>query len=439
VTLFLNPRSAGTTGTAGDDIFQFDTVMGLKAAGALDGAGGTDRLAFTGTVSLTDSHFAKLHHFETLALGGAGTAKLMLGDIAASAFDGVVHIDGHAAGGLVVDAGAMVAGGRIEVEGSAGADNLQGGAGGDRLEGGAANDTLRGRDGDDLLDGGAGNDRLVGDAGDDQLDGGSGNDTLQAGDGQDQLCGDTGNDTLQGGAGNDLLWGGDGTDRLNGGDGNDMLTGGYGKDRLEGDAGDDVLLSRSDAGEPVIAQARTATRVYPNEPLAASSDSLVGGAGADTFRFELTMDARPEVAARHLNADGTINWRGVAGENANLHDHWVNSIGSDTILDFNRAQGDRIEIAGHTVQATLRVVDSNQVGVSDYSVITLRSNQGANGGAHNGDLLGTIKVYGDLLTTADFTVTSAHYGAYDRLDDARGTECCGVLPGGINHGDHLMG
>nr|WP_305123493.1 calcium-binding protein [Roseomonas sp. GC11] len=334
----------------------------------------------------------------------------------------------------------MTAGGHVVVAGSAGQDIIQGSAGDDTIQGGAGNDQLRGHGGADILDGGAGDDRLLGGAGNDQIDGGTGNDRLDGDDGDDQICGDAGHDTLNGGAGNDLLWGADGNDRLQGGDGGDMLTGGFGSDRLEGGAGNDILLSRSDAGEPVIAQNRAAAKVYPGEPLLAANDTLQGGAGADTFRFELTMDARPEVAARHLNADGTINWRAVAGENGNLHDHWVNGIGNDTIQDFSRAQGDRIEIAGHTVQATLRLVDSNRDGTADYSLITLRSNQGANGGAHHGDLLGTIKVYGDLLTVADFTATSnVHYGAYDTLDEARNTECCGVMPGGTHHDNHLMG
>ena len=69
------------------------------------------------------------------------------------------------------------------------------------------------------------------------------------------------------------------------------------------------------------------------------------------------------------------------------HDHWVESIGDDVILDFNRAAGDTIEVAGHTIgMRDITYGDSNGDGVDDYSLITLYSNQGA--GAHNGDDLG---------------------------------------------------
>ena len=46
-----------------------------------------------------------------------------------------------------------------------------------------------------------------------------------------------------------------------------------------------------------------------------------------------------------------------------------------------------------------------------YSLIRLRSDQGAGGGAHNQDLLGTIKVYGDRVTECDITLNAGvHYG-----------------------------
>ena len=47
--------------------------------------------------------------------------------------------------------------------------------------------------------------------------------------------------------------------------------------------------------------------------------------------------------------NGMIHWHGVAGENDNLHDHWVEAIGNETITDFNRDEGDVIKLTGHTV------------------------------------------------------------------------------------------
>ena len=97
-------------------------------------------------------------------------------------------------------------------------------------------------------------------------------------DGDDQLLGSQ----VQAGYGNDTVTGTSGDDRLDGG---------YGEDRLEAGAGNDVLVSRSDGGEPVIAQAYDSeddpqglvdplTRtLYPDQPIEAD-DVLIGGEGS---------------------------------------------------------------------------------------------------------------------------------------------------------------
>ena len=56
---------------------------------------------------------------------------------------------------------------------------------------------------------------------------------------------------------------------------------------MDGGTGNDVLLSRSDAGEMVAAQDGT-TQIFADETAAfkAVNDTLTGGRGADTFRFE---------------------------------------------------------------------------------------------------------------------------------------------------------
>ena len=97
----------------------------------------------------------------------------------------------------------------------------------------------------------------------------------------------------------------------------------------------------------------------------------------------------------------------MAGENANIHDHWVDMIGNDVITDFNREEGDRIVIEGHTTKIrSITYGDSNGDGVVDHTVITLYSDQGSGGGAHNNDDLGTITVYGDLVTQTDISTTA---------------------------------
>jgi hypothetical protein len=143
--------------------------------------------------------------------------------------------------------------------------------------------------------------------------------------------------------------------------------------------------------------------------------------------------------AKHVNADGTIDWVGVTGENGAVHDHWVDGFGNDTITDFHRAQGDKIEISAHTAEVkSIKYVDAN--GRTDYSLITVISQQG-NAGAHDEDLLGTIKVYGDKVKASDIAVTQTVYGAYEKQGELNGAhfeiEDDGVLPAdGTDGGPH---
>src|SRR5262245_35887932 len=276
----------------------------------------------------------------------------------------------------------------------------------------------------------------------DHLNGSIGNNVLFAGRSADSVAGMAGNDMLDGGSGDDKIWGGSGNDRLTGGTGNDLLVGGFGADRMEGGNGRDVLLSRSDAGEMVAAQDGT-TPIFANEVAAftATNDTLVGGRGADTFRFEGLVNAKDEIVAKHVNADGTIDWAGVTGENNNVHDHWVDGFGNDVIRDFHRAEGDKIEIFAHTAEVkSIEHRDVNGDGHKD-SVITVISQQGA-AGAHDEDLLGTITVFGDLVKKSDITVDAGVvYGAYDRIDELPADvhyklEDDGVLPGGASDGGH---
>ena len=276
----------------------------------------------------------------------------------------------------------------------------------------------------------------------DHLNGTTGNNRLSGGAKEDTLAGMAGNDTLSGGSGADKVWGGSGNDNLSGGSGADLLVGGFGADRMDGGAGNDVLLSRSDAGEMVAAQDGT-TQIFAAETAAFKqvNDTLTGGGGADTFRFEGMVNAKEEIVAKHVNDDGTIDWVGVTGENGAVHDHWVDGFGNDVIRDFNRAQGDKIEISAHTAEVkSIEHKDSNGDGRNDYSVITVISQQG-NAGAHDEDLLGTITVYGNLVKQSDITVTQTVYGAYEKVDSlADGVhfqlEDDGVLAGGGTDGGH---
>ena len=238
--------------------------------------------------------------------------------------------------------------------------------------------------------------------------------------------GGNGDDAFTGSVRDDMLEGGYGDDRLDGGAGDDVLDGGRGSDLLIGGAGDDLLLMRADAGEQRIGQLAIGkpTRGDPDgevnqerqklagwESMPVVGDDIAfGGAGADTFRVEPLLNAKADIIAKHVNPDGTIHWQGVAGENDELHGHWVDATGIDVIGDFNRAEGDRIQVVGHT--ANVRVAHRDTDGDGDEeSVVTIFSQQGGGGGAHTQDLIGTLIVHGDRVTKSDIeTDAGVFYG-----------------------------
>jgi Ca2+-binding RTX toxin-like protein len=150
--------------------------------------------------------------------------------------------------------------------GGDGHDGLYGGSGRDRISGGDGNDFIRGFDGDDFLEGNMGHDQLYGHLGNDILKGGNGDDFLYGGAGLDQLRGGNGIDHLYGDEHADLLHGGNENDYLYGGDGDDHLTGGAGDDQAWGQNGDDQLLGSS------------------------GMDQLFGGWGADVLSGEAGDD-----------------------------------------------------------------------------------------------------------------------------------------------------
>lgn len=119
------------------------------------------------------------------------------------------------------------------------------------MSGTAGNDSLRGTTGDDYINGYAGNDTILGLGGNDWIYAGTGSDSVLGGGGNDYLfqelsagsgtlLGEDGDDMINAGGGNDILVGGNGVDLLYGSPGNDSLSGGAGNDFLEGDWGRDT-------------------------------------------------------------------------------------------------------------------------------------------------------------------------------------------------------
>ncbi len=231
---------------------------------------------------------------------------------------------------------------------------LNGTSGADVLQGGGANDKLNGLAGADKLYGGGGDDVLTGDAGQDVLDGGEGADTASyltaidavvadlgatrnnRGDAYrdtyvsiENLAGSNFADMLRGDVGANVLWGHAGNDMLHGKAGADTLHGGDGDDRLSGDADADILF---------------------------------GGSGSDVFTFKALSDSRPAAF--------------------------------DTIMDFTPSV-DRID---------LRAIDSNVKLRGDQAFVYLASAEftGRAGELRLGDGFIAGDVNGDK--TADFLI-----------------------------------
>jgi Ca2+-binding RTX toxin-like protein len=128
--------------------------------------------------------------------------------------------------------------------------------------------------------------------------------------GADQIFGFGGDDTLRGLGGADFISAGAGNDIVFAGSGDDVVLGGAGNDDLHGEQGDDVIIGGS--GNDHIVGGRGA-------------DLLSGGTGRDTFDYNFLRES-------------------VGGN-------------TDTILDFSRAQGDKIDLKDLHLDVTGRNQD----------------------------------------------------------------------------------
>ncbi len=173
--------------------------------------------------------------------------------------------------------------GADSIIGNALANSLQGGGGNDTVMAGAGNDSIVDVSGQNYLRGEEGDDSISGGSGFDDANGNMGNDTIHGNGGDDYSVGGKDNDVLFGDTGDDIVWGNLGNDTCDGGDGNDQVRGGQGDDSVSGGAGNDFVSG--DRG----------------------NDTISGGAGADLF-------------------------------------HGSQDAGIDRVIDFNAAEGDRVEL-----------------------------------------------------------------------------------------------
>lgn len=183
---------------------------------------------------------------------------------------------------------------------------------------------------------------------------------------------------------------------------NDTYEPGIGQGFVDAGAGDDVIYSFSWGGEPEIAQDSDAEKVEPNEPRM-DNDSFVLGEGADTMVFRWLIDARPEILDKHRDPEtGDVDYRKVAGENDNAHDHWVETMGDDIVYDYNPDE-DELVFEGHTLALDrIEMLDADNDGQDDDSVAYFYSEQGG-AGAHQGDELGSV-------TFMDYEITEGELG-----------------------------
>ncbi|MDB5418108.1 MAG: hypothetical protein JWP50_1527 [Phenylobacterium sp.] len=211
-----------------------------------------------------------------------------------------------------------------------GADSLTGSIGNDTLAGFAGADSLSGGAGDDLLNGGPAINGLG--AGDNTISGGAGNDTIGAFDGTNYLRGDDGNDSIQGGAGFDDINGNKGDDTIDGGaaGGADWLVGGQGADMIVAHKGLNIL--------------------YGN----LGNDTLVGGTGGDLMRGGQGDDSIVGGSGPDWISGDRGNDTITGGGGADIF-HTFNGAGTDRVLDFHIAEGDRVQLDAGTTYTVSQV------------------------------------------------------------------------------------
>jgi Ca2+-binding RTX toxin-like protein len=331
-------------------------------------------------------------------------------------------------------------------------DTLHGTMSDDEIHGDAGNDTLYGNDGLDWLYGEGDNDYLYG---------GNGNDTLLGGDGNDHLYGEADNDWLYGLNDDDFLFGGDGRDHLFGGADNDWLHGGDDADYLYGGTGiDTAAYGGSDAtvfvslvtgrgfggdaeGDQLteienLSGSRFADLLVGNDQNnelsgLGGNDSLLGGDGGDHLNGGEGDDTlngggntvRAVDAAGHvyvtyqqgdvLTGDGPDNVgadRFVFSSIEDIGNFTVYSSSvdiADIIMDFNSAEGDRIDL--RPIDADTRATSP---GNQDFSTVLIPEGTpftapGQISWTHYGaDTFITLNTDGDLFADATLRIAGWH-------------------------------
>jgi Ca2+-binding RTX toxin-like protein len=340
--------------------------------------------------------------------------------------------------------------------------------------GNSSNNTITGNSGSNLIDGSAGNDTMIGGTGNDnyvvdsaldvivetsnlvtEIDTvfSSVNYTLPSNTVSDLthyienlILTGTANLTATGNSLNNLLIGNSGNNTLRGNAGNDLLDGSLGKDTLEGGVGNDayVIDDSGDVITEVLDSGLDTAKSYISNTLAlannvenlvllgtenligtgntlanlisgnsgnndlkggADNDTLIGGAGNDTLNGGIANDR----LVGGLDADQFYYNSGVTFSGADF--------GSDRIVDFKRAEGDKIILGKTTFGLTsingsfgageFASVANDNLAKSNSARIVYSSETGNIFYNSNGITVGNESILTTLETKPDFSLVSA--------------------------------
>lgn len=252
------------------------------------------------------------------------------------------------------------------------ANTIFGGSGGDRLDGGAGPDELFGGPGNDTLHGGPGADLIGGGSGADQFNhldiatfSSAVTINLQTGQHTGEAEGDTyasieqfngspDPDTMIASLLQDVRFaGGDGADVLIGGDQSDWLQGGRGGDYLDGGDGFSDTASYADATRAITVDMGFTDGTTDGKVVAGDwgFDTLVSIESVEGTGFSDYMvgDERDNqffgLGDNDYLQGGTGNDTLTGGTGADIYAFRTGD-GTDTIKDFNAAEGDKLDLSG---------------------------------------------------------------------------------------------
>lgn len=240
-----------------------------------------------------------------------------------------------------------------------GSDKMYGGAAADTLYGDAGNDTLDGGANNDILAGGIGNDLYVVDSGADSIIelAGAGTDTVNSSASFDlSLQALNVENLILTGTGNIDATGHDGKNTLTGNSGDNRIDGGIGADKMAGGAGNDTFVV-DNTSDTVSDTAGTLDTVE-------SSVNFTLGAGIENLElYGAALRGTGNASANVLTGNGNANILNGAGGSdtldggtggdtltggagADIFTFTATDGASDTVTDFNRALGDKLDISG---------------------------------------------------------------------------------------------